>query len=116
MGSSNSSEATKTRAGRLAKDIGSNHHDLLIDRAVTAFLDIFRASTGLTPQFKAHGGTHTENLALQNLQARIRMVMSYLYAQLMRWATGLPGSLLVLGTANVDEALRGYMTKYDCSS
>jgi len=26
------------------------------------------------------------------------------------------GSLLVLGSANVDEALRGYLTKYDCSS
>jgi NAD+ synthase (glutamine-hydrolysing) len=26
------------------------------------------------------------------------------------------GNLLVLGTANVDEALRGYLTKYDCSS
>ena len=26
------------------------------------------------------------------------------------------GSLLVLGSANVDESLRGYMTKYDCSS
>ena len=27
-----------------------------------------------------------------------------------------PPGLLVLGSANVDEALRGYMTKYDCSS
>ena len=26
------------------------------------------------------------------------------------------GYLLVLGSANVDESLRGYMTKYDCSS
>jgi NAD+ synthase (glutamine-hydrolysing) len=26
------------------------------------------------------------------------------------------GSLLVLGSANVQEALRGYLTKYDCSS
>lgn len=26
------------------------------------------------------------------------------------------GSLLVLGSANVDEALRGYYTKYDCSA
>lgn len=26
------------------------------------------------------------------------------------------GYLLVLGTGNVDEALRGYLTKYDCSS
>ena len=29
---------------------------------------------------------------------------------------GKAGSLLVLGSANVDESLRGYMTKYDCSS
>lgn len=29
---------------------------------------------------------------------------------------GRNGFLLVLGTGNVDEALRGYMTKYDCSS
>lgn len=34
----------------------------------------------------------------------------------MLWARGRPGGLLVLGSANVDEALRGYMTKYDCSS
>lgn len=26
------------------------------------------------------------------------------------------GGLLVLGSANVDECLRGYLTKYDCSS
>merc|ERR1719262_155276 len=41
-------------------------------------------------------------------------------AQLMPWATdgdkSLGGSLLVLGSANVDEALRGYYTKYDCSA
>lgn len=44
------------------------------------------------------------------------MVLSYLFAQLMLWVRGRPGGLLVLGSANVDEALRGYMTKYDCSS
>jgi NAD+ synthase (glutamine-hydrolysing) len=37
-------------------------------------------------------------------------------AQLLPWARGRRGALLVLGTANVDEALRGYMTKYDASS
>lgn len=36
--------------------------------------------------------------------------------QLMLWVRGRQGGLLVLGSANVDEALRGYMTKYDCSS
>lgn len=44
------------------------------------------------------------------------MVLSYLFAQLMLWAKSRSGGLLVLGSANVDEALRGYMTKYDCSS
>lgn len=57
-----------------------------------------------------------EDLALQNIQARLRMVLSYLCAQLFPWVRGNRGFLLVLGSANVDEALRGYMTKYDCSS
>lgn len=34
----------------------------------------------------------------------------------MLWVRNRSGGLLVLGSANVDEALRGYMTKYDCSS
>jgi NAD+ synthase (glutamine-hydrolysing) len=50
-------------------------------------------------------------------QARLRMVMSYMMAQLLPWVRGhSPGFLLVLGSGNVDEGLRGYMTKYDCSS
>ncbi len=43
-------------------------------------------------------------------------MLSYLLAQLMLWARGRSGGLLVLGSANVDESLRGYLTKYDCSS
>ena len=118
------------------------------------------ASFGLVPKFAVHGGTNQQDLALQNIQARIRMVMSYLCAALLPWvravrgdhagadtATSAPafaadsntdagadaaaatagtaaqaqavtgnGFLLVLGSGNVDEALRGYLTKYDCSS
>uniref|UniRef100_A0A8C2H4D1 Glutamine-dependent NAD(+) synthetase n=1 Tax=Cyprinus carpio TaxID=7962 RepID=A0A8C2H4D1_CYPCA len=48
--------------------------------------------------------------------ARIRMILAYLFAQLCLWAQGKPGGLLVLGSANVDESLTGYFTKYDCSS
>merc|ERR1711920_566790 len=69
---------------------------------------------------KMEGGTWMENIALQNIQARSRMVMNYFLAQLMPWATdgdtSRGGQLLVLGSANVDEALRGYYTKYDCSA
>jgi NAD+ synthase (glutamine-hydrolysing) len=44
------------------------------------------------------------------------MVLAFLLAQLMPWVRGRQGWLLVLGSANVDETLRGYLTKYDCSS
>ncbi|PKU26958.1 hypothetical protein llap_22738 [Limosa lapponica baueri] len=37
--------------------------------------------------------------------ARIRMVLAYLFAQLTLWTRGMPGGLLVLGSANVDERL-----------
>lgn len=71
---------------------------------------------GKTPRFASHGGSQAENLALQNIQARLRMVIAFLFAQLVLWVRGRSGFLLVLGSANVDELLRGYLTKYDCSS
>jgi NAD+ synthase (glutamine-hydrolysing) len=74
------------------------------------------AISGKTPRFKVNGGTEAENIALQNIQARLRMVTAYLLAQLLPWVRGRGGSLLVLSSANVDESLRGYVTKYDASS
>lgn len=70
-------------------------------------LQVFGVITGKTPRFESRGGTKNEDLALQNIQARLRMVMSYMLAQLLPWARGRSGWLLVLGTGNVDEALRG---------
>eukprot|EP00112_Aurelia_sp_Birch-Aquarium-sp1_P015458 Seg3424.3 transcript_id=Seg3424.3/GoldUCD/mRNA.D3Y31 product="Glutamine-dependent NAD" protein_id=Seg3424.3/GoldUCD/D3Y31 len=116
MGTENSSQETKERAANLAKDIGSYHLGIVIDTAVSAFVGIFSTVTGTSPRFRVHGGSERENLALQNIQARTRMVVSYLFAQLTMWSRNKPGSLLVLGSANVDESLLGYMTKYDCSS
>ncbi|KAK2575635.1 hypothetical protein KPH14_011898 [Odynerus spinipes] len=116
MATENSSSETKARAAELAKQIGSYHHSIVIDTAVSAILGIFSQITKLVPKFKVHGGSPRENLALQNVQARLRMIIAYLFAQLMLWVRGRPGGLLVLGTGNVDEALRGYFTKYDCSS
>ena len=88
----------------------------MIDTAVSAVLKIFTVVTGFVPKFRVDGGSLRENLALQNVQARMRMILSYLFAQLILWARGRSGGLLVLGSANVDESLRGYLTKYDCSS
>ncbi|EOD40799.1 hypothetical protein EMIHUDRAFT_460331 [Emiliania huxleyi CCMP1516] len=89
MASEFSGAETRARAALLAEQIGCLHTSISIDGMRSA--------------------------------ARSRMVMAYFMAQLMPWATDgdettAGGSLLVLGSANVDEALRGYYTKYDCSA
>jgi NAD+ synthase (glutamine-hydrolysing) len=103
MGTENSGDDTKTRAKTLADRIGCYHLDIRIDSIVNAFLSVFLLATGRSPRFRAHGGTNAENLALQNVQARTRMVVAYLFAQLLLWVRGFSGSLLVLGSSNVDE-------------
>lgn len=116
MGSENSSDTTRSRARILAKQVGAEHLDVNIDSVVSALIALFQAITGKRPKYKVDGGSNAENLALQNIQARLRMVLAYLLAQLLPWVRSKPGWLLVLGSGNVDEGLRGYLTKYDCSS
>lgn len=118
MGTENSSKETRGRSRSLSEKIGSYHVDLNMDSLVTSVVALFEVATGKRPIFKIFGGSQIENLALQNIQARLRMVLAYLFAQLLPWVRGIKnsGGLLVLGSANVDECLRGYLTKYDCSS
>jgi NAD+ synthase (glutamine-hydrolysing) len=116
MGTSNSSTSTNARARLLGQVIGSYHLSINIDQIISAIVNVFAITTGKTPIFRSLGGSTSEDLALQNIQARSRMVTSYLFAQLLPWVRGKSGFLLVLGSANVDEGLRGYLTKYDCSS
>ena len=116
IGTENSSRETRKRAKQLAEQIGAYHLDINMDGLVNALQSLFTRITEKKPRFKVEGGTYQENQALQNIQARLRMVLSYLFAQMMPWVRKREGTLLVLGTGNVDEALRGYLTKYDCSS
>ncbi|KAF8826059.1 hypothetical protein HHX47_DHR6000466 [Lentinula edodes] len=104
MGTENSSAETRNRAKNLAGAIGSYHIDLNMDTVVTTVRNLFGFVTGVKPEFRAHGGSNAENLALQNIQARLRMVLAYLFAQLLPWVRGRVGGLLVLGSANVDES------------
>jgi NAD+ synthase (glutamine-hydrolysing) len=116
MGTENSSDATRSRAQRLATSVGAYHLSIRIDSVVEAMVKMFSIATGHAPRYSVHGGANAEDLALQNIQARLRMVTAYLFAQLLPLVRGKNGFLLVLASANVDEGLRGYMTKYDCSS
>ncbi|KAM3070610.1 glutamine-dependent NAD(+) synthetase, variant 2 [Clarireedia jacksonii] len=115
-----SSPQTRKRAADLAEAIGAYHTDFNIDPVYDAQRALLQSATGFEAKFKMYGGTKASNLALQNIQARLRMVNAYTFAQLLPQIRGrregVPGSLLVLGSANVDESLRGYLTKYDCSS
>jgi NAD+ synthase (glutamine-hydrolysing) len=109
-----SSVETRSRAKELSAAIGSKHTDMNIDAMFQAFKTTFAESTDFTPAFRSEGGSATENLALQNIQARTRMVTAQLLPTVRHRPGG--GGLLVLGSGNVDECLRGYLTKYDCSS
>lgn len=109
-----SSRDTRQRAKDLAAAIGSYHVDLDIDDVYHAQKALVVDALAFEPRFKVHGGTHQENITLQCLQARIRMVTAYEFGQILPTARNRPGggSLLILGSANVGESLRGYLTKY----
>lgn len=89
---------TESRARSLCQAIGANFSVVSIDGIYEQCL-----------QFKQQTDTTQDqaNLLEQNLQARLRMTMTYYLSE---------GSRIVLATGNVDEAIMGYLTKYDCSS
>ena len=92
MGTENSSTKTKQMAADLAQELGASASSMLIDTAVTAVLRIFTTVIGCNKlRYTAQGGEVRENLALQNVQARLRMVLAYLFAQLTLWASGKQG-------------------------
>ncbi|KAJ4307750.1 hypothetical protein N0V84_012521, partial [Fusarium piperis] len=98
--SKQSSRETRQRAKDLSEAIGSYHIDLDIDSVYHAQKNLVKSSLGLDAKFKVEGGSEAENLMLQNIQARTRMVVRQ--PPWSKTSSFVP--------------LRGYMTKYDCSS
>ena len=78
-----SSVETRKRAEDLANVISSYHINLDIDDIFHAQKRVFTKATGIEPKFKVHGGSTAENLALQNIQARTRMVTAYEFSQML---------------------------------
>lgn len=72
-----SSTETRQRAKDLSDAIGSYHINLDIDDVYEAQKSLIVSTTNFEPRFKVEGGTNQENLTLQCLQARIRMVTAY---------------------------------------
>lgn len=108
MGTENSGAETKARAALLASELGCYHLASVIDPMVRGTLAVFATVCGARlPRYVEQGGSAAEDVALQNIQARCRMVYGYLLAQLLPWVRGRQGFLLVLGSANVDEVGTG---------
>jgi len=72
-----SSHETRQRSKDLSAAIGSYHVNLDIDDIYEAQKKLVVSTVGFDPKFKVEGGTVQENLTLQCLQARIRMVTAY---------------------------------------
>lgn len=107
-----SSSSTEQAAAALAADIGSNHHKIPIDGMVAAALaSLPKAADFISPGFSDDSDWRA-SLAMQNIQARTRMVLTYLAAACCDSGRG----KLVLASSNADECLTGYLTKYDCSA
>ncbi len=92
----NSSRVTHTAATTLAKQIDATFYDLDIDPIVEGYKQLVSKELGVRLSWKEH------DLALQNIQARVRSPSVWLIANLRR--------SLLLATSNRSEASVGYTT------
>ena len=107
---------TRKHAEQLAARLNANFFEIGIQNIFNEFKSTVENALQIKTSFRQHDQFQNEDLALQNVQARIRLVLSYLCAQLLPVKFGLSSFLLCFGTGNLSEVLRGYYTKYDCSS
>lgn len=113
--SGNSSGFTEKCAAELADEIGAKHHKIPIDNIVeSAIQSLPKDSEFINPGFSddVNFKKWQEELAMQNVQARSRLLITYLAGATCDKGKG----KIVLASSNADECLTGYLTKYDCSS
>jgi NAD+ synthase (glutamine-hydrolysing) len=94
--SANSSAVTRTAAARVAGAVGSSHLELDIEPLVKSYVAMIEKATARTLTWEH------DDLALQNIQARVRAPSVWMLANLR-------GALL-LATSNRSEAALGYAT------
>lgn len=92
----NSSTVTHDAALGLAKEIGADFYDIDISNLVAEYQTLISKATGEKLSWEKH------DLALQNIQARVRSPSVWLLANLRR--------ALLLSTSNRSEAAVGYTT------
>ena len=115
-------------ASQLARKIGANHQVIDIQGMFTAGINGLSKFSGLnydemrdqvTFGRSSNQSRSKWDLLYQNIQARLRMINTYLLAQAtpnLNSPYETSSFLLVLGSSNADEILVGYYTKYDASA
>ncbi|EUD68089.1 hypothetical protein C922_01701 [Plasmodium inui San Antonio 1] len=119
--SKNSSENTKSYSEQLSRAINSYHTVYCIDGLFDFFKSAGRNFLNEEMKFKTEGGRNYEDLCLQNVQSRSRLLITYFFSPLICQKRYAPLNLhneflLTIATGNLDETITGYYTKYDCSS
>ncbi|HEY3668198.1 MAG TPA: NAD(+) synthase, partial [Polyangiaceae bacterium] len=92
----NSSQLTRDAAAQIARALGATHHELEIDALVKAYVAQTEGAIGRELDWQQ------DDLALQNIQARVRAPSVWLLANL--------NAALLLSTSNRSEAAVGYAT------
>ena len=92
----NSGEVTRNAAREVAKGIGARHLELEVDAQVRGYISMIEAALGRTLDWQ------TDDIALQNIQARTRAPSVWLLANI--------SGALLLSTSNRSEAAVGYAT------
>ncbi|KAI4839495.1 glutamine-dependent NAD synthetase [Plasmodium brasilianum] len=116
-----SSENTKFFAEQLSKSINSYHNVYCIDNMYTFLKNVGEDFLKKDMKYKSEGGSNYEDVCLQNIQSRSRLLVTYFFSSLIchkkYYSNNLHNEyLIVLATGNLDESITGYYTKYDCSS
>jgi NAD+ synthase (glutamine-hydrolysing) len=92
----NSSRVTRDAAAGVARALGSTHYELDVDALVTSYVSAVEGALGRELDWQR------DDLALQNIQARVRAPSVWLLANL--------NQALLLSTSNRSEAAVGYAT------
>ncbi len=92
----NSGDTTRHAARTVAESVGAEYHEIDIDRIVEDYVDLVSKTLGRELTWES------DDLALQNIQARSRVPAAWLIANLQQ--------KLLLATGNRSEATMGYTT------
>jgi NAD+ synthase (glutamine-hydrolysing) len=98
LATAHSGEATRTAAAELAAELGAEHHEVGMQDAVDLHHALLQRMTGVTLSW----ADPAHDLALQNVQARLRGSLIWMLANLR--------GRLLLTTSNKSEAAVGYAT------